>query len=124
MRHTRANGKGGVIVTDKAKELIEGLNVIHKSVKEHNSYLGYVSAYSVLKLTSEKIITGLCAEIEALKKANEWISVEDGLPKMNQVVIVKRDSGKIGICDYKSKIFIDSLIGLSVKVTHWKPFAI
>lgn len=51
----------------------------------------------------------------------KWNKVEDCLPEMNQTVLVKRNSGRIGICEFKSKIFIDTLIGVGVNVTEWKP---
>ena len=51
----------------------------------------------------------------------KWNKVEDCLPEMNQTVLVKRDSGRIGVCYFKSRIFVDTIIGLSVNVTEWKP---
>ena len=93
-------------MTDESKKLIESVGVF--LTNEVTDYR--IQAEWVLKSDFDMVV----------EEFTKWNKVEDCLPEMNQTVIVKRNSGKIGICDFKNKVFVDTLIGLSVNVTEWK----
>jgi len=109
----------------KATEI---LSTVKKQNCHNNQEIKYATDF-VYYSQFEKTVTELCTEIEQLKKSNEWISVEDGLPEIGVLVQTKNtndfngqiyyDHDRIIMPEFEKMFESDQMIGS--KVTHWKP---
>jgi hypothetical protein len=116
-------------MTEKVKEIIAttktyNSNKIHDFIFMSDGKTQFDEWVS--KPDFARIVTELCDEIEALKKANEWISVEGRLPEPITSIQMRKKNGYIGVgymsaamhqfYDYKSQTYFEIS-----DVIEWKP---
>lgn len=99
----------------EVQKLIDGLKKYDPHQIAKYSHERAMNGLKPKLFTRESDLIGL---VESLTK---WNKVDDCLPEMNQTVIVKMDSGRLDVCYFKSKVFVDTLFGLALNVTEWKP---
>lgn len=89
--------------------------------KELMPYKGVDSTPYILKSKYDELLK----EKEELEKENEWISVEDKLPSINEDVLGFGIDEGIKVWDFcsatKNGFKMQSSINRNVNITHWKP---